>query len=149
MTYIHGIPNHADARSYKFYRHVYVGKNDGKNGEDESGHKMSWDSRHEDLKPSKTYGQNYCVYCGKRPMPIQPDHLGYEVSGYMCVCKDAQDELELNDQIEKLIEKQRKELSEIKGKLPKASEEVKRKIVESKLKDVYYLDKALEALNIK
>ena len=148
MTCKHGIPEHADPRSHKFYQLGYVGKNNGKNGEDEYGRKMSWDSRHEELKPSTTYGQNYCVYCGKRPMPIQPYYLDYDVSGYVCVCKDAQDEVELNEQLEKLAEKHREELSELKDKLPEASGDVKRKIIENELKDMYYLDKVLKALNI-
>lgn len=147
-NYKHGIPEYADQRTHKFFNRVYVGKLDGKHGEDEYGYKMSWDSRHEDLEPSLTYGSYNCVYCGKRPYSIQPDHLGYEVTGHVCLCKDAQDEIENNKAIAEALENHQQELRVLKSKAPKPSVEVKRKLIESKLKEDYYLDRVLEALRI-
>lgn len=147
MPYKQAIPDHADERTYKFFNRVYVGKLGGKNGEDEYGYKMSWDSRHEDLKPSKTYGQSYCAYCGKRPMPIQPDDRGYEVTGHVCLCSDAQDEVENNQAIAEAEENHYQEMQALKRKAPKPSDDVKRKIIESKLKSAHYLDRVLKSLD--
>ncbi|MNX77795.1 hypothetical protein D3C86_1093520 [compost metagenome] len=104
---------------------------------------MSWDSRHEDLKP---YGERYCVYCGKRPMPIQPDHKGYEVTGYVCLCSDAQKEIENNQAIAEAEENYYQEMQALKRLAPKPSEDVKRKIIEKELKDGHYLDRVMKSL---
>lgn len=146
MTYKHGIPEHAIESTYKFFHRVWVGKCGGKHGEDEHGYKMSWDSRHEDLKPSKTYGQYYCVYCGNRPMPIQPGHLGYEVSGYMCLCADAQKEVENNQAIAEAEENHYQELQTLKRLAPKPADEVKRRIIEKELKESHHLDRVMKSL---
>lgn len=146
--YIHGIPEHAVESTFKFFDRVWVGKHGGRHGEDEDGYKMSWSSRHEDLKPSKTYGPHYCVYCGNRPMPIQPDHLGSEVSGYMCLCENAQKEVENNQAILEAEENHYQEMQALKRLAPKPSIEVKRNIINSKLKDDYYLDDVMKSLRI-
>ncbi len=146
MTYKHGIPEHAVESTHKFFNRVWVGKHGGRHGEDEYGYKMSWDSRHEDLKPSTTYDAHNCVYCGKRPMPIQPDHLGYTVTGYVCLCREATEEVELNAQIEAMQERHAQELHELALKLPKPSSDVKRKLIEKKLTDDYYLDRVMKSL---
>lgn len=144
--YTHGIPEHAVESTHKFFHREWIGKCGGKHGEDEQGYKMSWDSRHEDLKPSKTYGQHYCVYCGNRPMPIQPDHMGYEVSGYMCLCADAQKEIEVNKEIAEAEQKHYEELQALKRNFPKPSDDVKRKIIASETKGDYNLDRVMKSL---
>lgn len=146
MTYKHGIPEHAVESTYKFFKRVYVGKHAGKLSEDEHGYKMSWDSCHKDLEPSKTYGPYYCAYCGNRPMPIQPDHMGYEVSGYMCLCADAQKEIEVNKEIAEAEQKHYEELQALKRNFPKPSDDVKRKIIASETKEGYNLDRVMKSL---
>lgn len=146
MTYKHGIPEHAVESTYKFFSRVYVGKQEGQLGEDQHGYKMSWDSRHEDLEPSKTYGSRYCTYCGKRPMPIQPDRMGYEVIGYMCLCADAQKEIEVNKEIAEAEQKHYEELQALKRNFPKPSDDVKRKIIASETKEDYNLDRVMKSL---
>lgn len=146
MTYKHGIPSHAVESTHKFFHRVYVGKLGGKNGEDENGYKMSWDSRHEKLESSETYGQYYCVYCGERPMPIQPVDMGYEVSGHVCLCSDAQLEIKVRQELLELEEKHRLETQSLQRLLPKASDDVKRKIIQNNLKDDYYLDRMMKGL---
>lgn len=148
MSYKNGIPEHADKRTHKFFERYFVGKLNGKHGEDEYGYKMSWNSRHEDLKPSTTYRGYNCVYCGKRPMPIQPYNAGYNVTGHVCLCSDAQNELEINQEIEHMLERHAKELQELKAKLPKPSVQVKRKLIEKELNDDYNLDCTMKALRI-
>jgi hypothetical protein len=142
-------PKHIDERAKKFFDRVFVGKLEGKHGEDEYGYKMSWDSRHEELKTSKHYRGNHCAYCGNRPFPIQPENCGYEVTGYTCICKDAQDEIEIKQAVELLEIEHEKALRQLKSTLPEVSVELKRKLVEKELKSDYYLDKAMKALGIK
>ena len=146
MTYKQGIPEHAVESTYKFFDRVYVGKCGGKHEEDENGYKMSWDSRHEDLKPSATHGKHYCVYCGEHPMPIQPYDMGYEVTGYMCLCEKAQVEVAINEAILQAEEKHRLEIQSLKRQIPQPSEAVKRKIIQARMKDGHYLDRMLESL---
>lgn len=148
MAYTHGIPPHADERTHKFFNRVWVGKCGGRHGEDEHGYKMSWDSRHDDLKPSTTYGCFHCVYCGKRPFPIQPDHMGYDVTGHVCLCKEATEEVVLNAQIEAMQERHAQELHTLALQLPKPSNDVKRKLIEKELTNDHYLDRVMKALNI-
>lgn len=141
-------PKHTDERAKKFFDRVFVGKLAGKHGEDENGYKMSWNSRHEELKASKNYRGYHCAYCGNRPFAIQPDNCGYEITGYTCICKDAQDEIEIRQAVELLNAVYEKELRQLKSALPEVSVELKRKLVEKELKSDYYLDKAMKALGI-
>lgn len=141
-----GIPDYADERAAKFFRRVFIGKNPG-NKADENGYLMSWDSRHEDLEASKTHGSNYCAYCGNRPYPIQTSSRGYDVTGHMCICADAINEVEINRSIEKLKNEHISEIHKLKMSKPKACDDVKRKILESHIsRDSYYLDKMLKSV---
>lgn len=142
------IPENADERTHKFFSRGYVGKHGGRHGEDEHGYVMSFDTRHEDLKPSTTYGQSYCVYCGKRPYPIQPSKLGFAITGYVCLCKEATDEVENNALVEEMLERHAEELYELQKLKPKPSIDVKRKLIEKCLTDDYYLDRVMNALGM-
>lgn len=148
MAYTHGIPEDADTRTHKFFNRVWVGKHSGRYGEDEHGYMMSWDSRHPDLEPSTTHGQRYCAYCGKRPYPIQPERMGYDVTGHVCLCKEATEEVELNAQIEVMKERHAQELRALEKLLPKPSTAVKRKLIEKELTSDHYLDRVMKVLNI-
>ena len=139
------IPDYADERSHKFFTLYYVGPS---NGEDGTAYKTMIDTRHEDLKPSKNYRGRCCAYCGQMVYAIQPDHMGFEITGYFCVCKDAMDEVELNAAIEELEQKHSEELLQLKKKAPKPSVKVKRRLIEHELKDDYYLDRTMKALGI-
>lgn len=138
-------PEHADPRSYKFFHSYYVGV-----GGNEEGGKMSThvDTRHEELKPTEHYRGLWCAYCGHRVYSIQPRSLGYDISGYFCVCKDAMDEIEISDKLRELKEKYREEKSKLEMSLPKKSVEVKRKLIDKALKDDYNLDDILKFLRL-
>lgn len=71
-------------------------------------------------------GRVFCSYCGKAAHSIQADiPKSYDVTGYMCTCEKAMDEIENQLAVEELINKHRQELKTLKGSAPSVSEKVK------------------------
>lgn len=80
-----------------------------------------------------------CAYCGNRGLPLQPYFTGRlrlgcdtTVTGYTCVCKDAMDQLEIEEQVAQLKHKQQEELRLLLEKMPEVNKEVVSKIIKSK-----------------
>ena len=80
-------------------------------------HEYFWDSRHEDLVPTKAIrisSQIYCPYCAQRMFPIQNQEL--TVVGYRCLCEAAFAELEYKQAQKELLAKQQDEQAELRSK---------------------------------
>jgi len=97
-----GIPKYCDSRAEKFFSWCFKGK--GRKDANSSGYGYSWNSSHEDLKPTPSFQiayDKYCPYCLNKMYPIQADLINrrvysynsynedYEVTGHTCVCKKA------------------------------------------------------------
>lgn len=99
-----------------------------------------------------------CAYCGNKGFPLQPHisrHDDYRITGYTCVCKDAMDSLDIEEQVEAMKVRHRKELEELLSKKPKENKDVVKAVarlaVNNLLEDIdKHNDKdALSALGIK
>lgn len=108
----------ADERAKHMITEGYVGPNHGNHGINNQ-ILVRFDTSHNDTTPTQTVKigyYNYCVYCSRLALPIQGGlknttretrrHANYDTTGYMCVCKGAMDEIQLN-----------KDTQEIKNKL--------------------------------
>lgn len=134
-----------DPRAEKFFSRYYVGQY--VNDADQFGYVTRWNTRHEELVPTKCYHRTWCAYCGSRAFAIQPSHLGFDITGHSCSCKEAMDEVEYKQKLEQLKEKHEEEISALKKTKPKPSEDVKRKIIKNVMKDSFYLDRILKSLD--
>jgi len=122
-------PKHCDKRAEKFFNEAYIGtsENARKNGANEQGYCINWNSSHEDLIPTSSFridSDYYCVYCANKMYPIQdglrrrgfgeyPSHQDYEVTGHACVCKHAMNEIEMNRKLNELKEQCQENCNEI------------------------------------
>lgn len=135
------IPDYCDPRAEKHYVNSFVGSKHGDNG---SMYGYRYDST-SGGKPTKMvhtsrYGR-LCAYCGENGLPLQPFFKGSfnpdsddRVVGYMCVCKDAMDELEIEQAIKDLRAKQAQEMKNLEDTMPKPSNSVLSKVMAYRLK---------------
>lgn len=126
---------HVDERAYPFFTYSYGGN-------------RSWNSTKEGIRPttviqSRSGNLCVCVYCGRIALPIQGrrdnySRMGEEVyfdKGHCCVCKDAMDELEMQDQIA-IIREQYKEALHLCGQaMPKRNPNVLLAMMDSQLEE--------------
>lgn len=125
------IPDYCDPRAEKHYVNSFVGSDRGDNG---SMYGYRYDST-SGGKPTKMvhtsrYGR-VCAYCGHQGLPLQPYFKGSfnpdsddTVTGHMCICKDAMDELDINQAIRELKAKQAREMADLVNSAPKPSNKV-------------------------
>ncbi len=148
------IPAYADPRSHKFFTRGFVGS---KAGEEGTNYSTYWNS-HSETVPTTVYSlrsdAHVCAWCGNRPFPLQDAYL--DVIGYICVCKDAMDEVELIAEYQALLKEQAQARQALKDKLPKPSQVVLDMVVDktiAKIKDDlarnFFVDSALDSLDIK
>jgi hypothetical protein len=108
-----------DKQADKFFRNCFG------TSRTSTGYERSWDSTHEDLRPTKFIeigGKERCIYCGNIMLPIQAWIMrqnNYSITGYCCICKDAFKELEYRDNMESLKQKQYEEREKLKLTKPK------------------------------
>lgn len=127
------IPEYTDDRARRLFERVYVGTRHG----DATGHSWSWDSMNGSLKPTLTHvvegSRAFCAYCGNRAYPIQ-ERIGYQVTGFTCVCKGAMDEIEWMAVRQQMLDRHHDELVEMESAAPKADPQVLVRVVEFQAK---------------
>lgn len=76
-----------------------------------------FDTMNDKLVPTHSInidGNHYCPYCGESMFPIQDKNSPtYATIGYTCICDGARSELEYNERLKELREKQQEELREL------------------------------------
>lgn len=148
------IPEHADPRALKHFDKCFVGTSHGDNG---TGYKTSWNSL-SDAVPTEciAFDNGYshiCAYCGLLPYPIQT-HVGSEVTGYSCICKEAMDEVEFKVALAEMRLRHQQELLELGKTAPKYNPEAIAKVVMSQARSIVdnvkrgYPDNGLKQLGI-
>lgn len=135
------IPDYCDDRAKKHYVHSFVGSRHGDNG---SMYAYRYDSTSGGKETKMIRTSRYrcvCAYCGEVGLPLQPFFKGSfnpdsdsTVTGYMCVCKDAMDQLEIEESIRQLRIKQANDMKELERTLPKPSSEVLAKVMANRIK---------------
>jgi hypothetical protein len=117
------IPDYADPRSHKHFSKGFVGIS---HGDGNTGYKTSWDAI-SDAKPTSTMGihthTRFCVFCGNRAFPIQ-SCVGADPHGYACVCKEAMDEIDWQEQFQLLLNEQAKARRLLIKEMPKRNPDV-------------------------
>jgi hypothetical protein len=117
------IPEYADPRSHKHFSKGFVGTS---HGDGNTGYRTSWDAISE-AKPTSTMGihahTRFCVFCGNRAFPIQ-SCVGADPHGYACVCKEAMDEIDWQEQFQQLLNEQAKARRLLIKEMPKRNPDV-------------------------
>lgn len=123
---LHMLEDHVDERSYEFFMFDYQGK-------------KTWNSQAEGAKPTLTIdarssgGSIVCGYCGRKALPIQ-NHI-LRVMGHCCVCKDAMDQLEIENEEEKVKEEMEKLLDKLREVKPKLNKEILKLTMQEVMKE--------------
>lgn len=135
------IPDYCDDRAKKHYKNYFVGSDHGDNG---SMYGYRYDSASGGKATKMIHLSRYrcvCAYCGEVGLPLQPFFKGSfnqdsdtTVTGYMCVCKDAMDQLEIEESIRQLRAKQANDMKELESTLPKPAPEVLAKVMANRIK---------------
>lgn len=131
---------HVDERARSFFSYGYTGK--------EGGYSHTWNSLAEGIRPTTVIQSDsgmsgVCAYCGRVALPIQGRRAGYSRmgedtyydKGKCCVCKDAMDELEMQDQIDEITKQFKAALRCCREAMPKKNPDVLLAMMDNRLKE--------------
>lgn len=134
------IPDYCDKRAKKYFSRGFVGHS---HGEDGTGYRYSWDSS-SGASPTKMItgiGNPRCAYCGNEGLPLQPyftasfdPDCNTTITGYACICKDAMDQLEVEDKLDQMALRHASEVRELQQQLPNVNKIVLKKLLDEKVK---------------